>query len=302
MHKAFTPKLVAGLADDITRIARELTEQLAQAGEVDLVSDFAVPLPLTVIARLLGVKDDDRKEFHVLCLRLTESSAMGPRGLFGFMTSAAKLTDLFERLADERRLNPDDGLISQLARATHDGDTLSDREAIAMIFLLLLAGHDTTSNLIGNSVVALLDHPDQLARLRAEPELIDAAIEELLRFTAPVPVGTVRIALDDVEIAGTRIPKGSRVFGMIISANRDESIFTDAEKLDLSRTPNKHLSFASGPHYCLGHHLARLEGRIALTQLLQRFDNLEITVARESLRIKPIPSLRGLESLPMRIS
>ncbi|BBZ69104.1 cytochrome P450 family protein [Mycobacterium paraseoulense] len=302
VHKAFTPKLVAGLADDITLIARELTEQLAQAGEVDLVSDFAVPLPLTVIARLLGVKDDDRKEFHALCLRLTQSSAAGPRGLFGFMTSAAKLTELFERLADERRLDPDDALISQLVRATHDGDKLSDREAIAMIFLLLLAGHDTTSNLIGNSVVALLDHPDQLARLRTEPELIDAGIEELLRFTAPVPVGTVRVALEDVEIGGTRIPKRSRVFGMIISANRDESIFTDADELDLSRTPNKHLAFASGAHYCLGHHLARLEGRIALTQLLQRFDNLEITVPREGLRLKPIPSLRGLESLPMRVS
>lgn len=302
VHKAFMPKLVAGLADDITRIARELTEQLAQAGEVDLVTDFAVPFPLTVIARLLGVKDDEREEFHVLCLRLTQSSASGPRGIFGVISGAAKLTDLFERLADERRLNPDDGLISQLVRATHDGDKLSDREAIAMIFLLLLAGHDTTSNLIGNSVVALLDHPDQLASLRAEPELVDAGIEELLRFTAPVPVGTVRVALEDVQIAGTRIPKGSRVFGMLISANRDETVFPDADKLDLSRTPNKHLAFASGAHYCLGHHLARLEGRIALTQLLQRFSNLEITVPRESLRLRRIVSLRGLESLPMRVS
>ncbi len=150
-----------------------------------------------------------------------------------------------------------------------------------MMFLLLLAGHDTTSNLIGNSVVALLDHPDQLARLRAEPDLIDDGIEELLRFTAPpVAVGAPRVALEDLEFSGTRIPpKGSRVFGMLISANRDESVFfADADALDLSRTPNKHLAFASGSHYCLGHHLARLEGRIAITQLLERFDHLEITV------------------------
>ncbi|ULN43923.1 cytochrome P450 [Mycolicibacterium crocinum] len=170
-----------------------------------------------------------------------------------------------------------------------------------MMFLLLLAGHDTTSNLIGNSVVALLDHPDQLARLRAEPDLIDDGIEELLRFTAPVAVGAPRVALEDLEFSGTRIPKGSRVFGMLISANRDESVFADADALDLSRTPNKHLAFASGSHYCLGHHLARLEGRIAITQLLERFDHLEITVPRNSLRLRPIVPLRGLESLPMRL-
>ncbi|MCV7378987.1 cytochrome [Mycobacterium alsense] len=300
VHKAFTPKLVAGLADDITRIARQLTEQLARSGEVDLVSDFAVPFPLTVIARLLGVKDQDRDEFHGLCLKLTQNPPTSPRGFVGMVTGAAKLTKLFERLADERRSHPDDGLISQLVRATHEGDKLSDREAIAMIFLLLLAGHDTTSNLIGNSVVALLDHPDQLARLRAEPELLNTGIDELLRFTTPVPVGTLRVALEDVEIAGTRIPKGSRVFGMLISANRDETVFPGADELDLSRNPNKHLAFAFGAHYCLGHHLARLEGRIALTQLL-RFDRLELTVPRESLRFRPLVSLRGLESLPMRV-
>jgi cytochrome P450 PksS len=302
VHKAFTPKLVAGLTDDITTIARELTEQLAQARDVDLVSDFAVPFPLTVIARLLGVKDHELEEFHHLCLKLTASSAAGSRGLVGMVRAAAKLTAFFERLADARRRDPDDGLISQLVRATDGGDKLSDREAIAMIFLLLLAGHDTTSNLIGNSVVALLDHPDQLARLRAEPDLIDCGIEELLRFTAPVAVGAPRVALEDVDIAGTRITKGSRVFGMLISANRDESVFADADELDLTRAPNKHLAFASGNHYCLGHHLARLEGRIAITQLLERFDNLEITVPRNSLRLRPLVPLRGLESLPMRLS
>lgn len=301
VHKAFTPKLVAGLTDDITGIARELIEQLAQAGEVDLVSDFAVPFPLTVIARLLGVKDHELEEFHHLCLKLTESSAKGTRGLIGMISAAAKLTAFFERLAEARRDDPDDGLISQLVRTTDGSDKLTDREAIAMMFLLLLAGHDTTSNLIGNSIVALLDHPDQLARLRAQPELIDDGVEELLRFTAPVAVGAPRVALEDLEFSGTRIPKGSRVFGMLISANRDESVFPDADELDLSRSPNKHLAFASGNHYCLGHHLARLEGRIAITQLLQRFDHLELTVPRNSLRLRPIVQLRGLESLPMRL-
>lgn len=302
VHKAFTPKLVAGMAGDITCIARELTDQLESAGEIDLVRDYAVPFPLAVIARLLGVNDQDRDEFHELCLRVTQSIAAGPRRMIRLVRSVRKLSDLFERLADERRLDPDDNLVSQLVRATHEGDKLSDHEALAMIFLLLLAGHDTTSNLIGNSVLALLDHPLQLARLRADPTLIDTGVEELLRFTAPVPVGTARVALEDVEIGGTRIPRGSAVYGMLISANRDETVFTNPDELDLSRTPNGHVAFAFGTHHCLGHHLARLEARIALTELLQRFDNMEITVPRESLQLRHLVSLRGFESLPMRVS
>jgi cytochrome P450 len=186
--------------------------------------------------------------------------------------------------------------------ANEDGDNLTDREVVAMIYLLLIAGHDTTANLIGSSVLALVQNPDQLAAVRANPGLLKDGIEELLRYTSPVPCGTTRIALEDVEIAGTTIPKGSQILGMIISANRDERVYENPEALDLTREPNRHLAFAFGTHYCLGHELARMEGRIALTALLERFEHWEITVPVSRLSYKPTVPLRGLTSLPMRMS
>ncbi|MDD9371263.1 MAG: cytochrome P450, partial [Acidimicrobiales bacterium] len=170
---------------------------------------------------------------------------------------------------------------------------------VAMIFLLLLAGHDTTANLIGSSVVALLEHPEQMARLREEPEIADTAVEELLRFTTPVPCGAARIATDDVEIGGTVVPKGSPVLGMIISANRDESVFDRPDELDLAREPNRHLAFAFGAHYCLGNQLARLEGRVALRALVDRFPDMRLAVPKDQLAYKPTQSLRGLRQLPL---
>ena len=302
VHKAFTPKLVGTMEANIQRLANDLTEQLAAKGDVDLVEDYAVRLPLSVIATMLGVGGDDRDQFHEWCHQQSEAASGGALGLLRTAGAARRLGRLFERLAADRRRNPDDGLISQLVRANDEGDKLSDREVVAMIFLLLLAGHDTTSNLIGSSVLALLDNPDQLAKLRAQPDLIHDGIEELLRYTTPVPCGTTRFAMEDVDIAGTRIPKGSKVLGMIISANRDETVFESPDTLDLTRKPNKHLAFAFGTHYCLGHQLARMEGRIALSTLLQRFNNMEITVPRSHLKIKQVVPLRGLTSLPMRVN
>ena len=185
--------------------------------------------------------------------------------------TARKLYAVLERLAEQRRAVPDDGLISGLLAANEDGDSLSDDEVIAMIFLLMLAGHDTTANLIGSSAVALIEHPEQAARLGDEPALTASAVEELLRFTTPVPCGTARTLLDEVEIGGTTMPKGSKVMGMIISANRDEAVFERPDDLDLGRDPNRHLTFAFGKHFCLGNQLARLEGQIAIGALARRF-------------------------------
>jgi cytochrome P450 len=300
VHKAFTPKLVSTMASDITKIAEQLADQIAARPEVDLVHDFAVRLPLAVIATMLGVADDDRDRFH----RLVEQLGAGAGQRTAILRNAAaarELLRLFEKLIDDRRLRPDDGLISELVRANEAGDRLTHRETVAMVFLLLLAGHDTTANFIGSSVLALTEHPDQLAALRAHPELWDTAIEELLRYTSPVACGGARIPLEDVEIAGTTIPKGKQVLGMIISANRDEAVFDNPDDLDLTRKPNKHLAFAFGVHYCLGHQLARLEGRTALTTLLQRFPNWELTGPRSQLRYKPTVPLRGLTSLPIRM-
>jgi len=212
-----------------------------------------------------------------------------------------RLVRMFDRMAEERRADPDDGLISALVGVTEGDDALSPDEIVAMIFLLLLAGHDTTSNLIGSSVVALLDNPAQLERLRGEPDLAESAVEELLRFTTPVPAGVARTLVDDIELAGVLLPKGSTVLGMIISANRDEEVFDDPDTLDLGRRPNRHITFAFGSHYCLGNQLARLEGRMALQALTTRFDHIELAVPRDQLPWKRTQSLRGLRSLPVRL-
>lgn len=298
VHKAFTPKLVATMAPDITKIAERLADDVAAKRDVDLVHEYAVRLPLAVIATMLGVADEDRDNFHMLVEKLGNQQG---NMLKGFPT-ARKLGKLFEALIDDRRLNPDEGLISELVRANEGGDRLSHKELVSMVFLLLLAGHDTTANLIGSAVLALIEHPDQLTLLREQPDLLDGtAIEELLRFTSPVADGAARFALEDMEIHGVRVPKGSQVLGAITSANRDETVFDDAESLDLNRKPNRHLAFAFGIHYCLGHQLARLEGRAALSTLIERFPTWELATRTDDLRYKPTVSLRGLTTLPVRM-
>lgn len=188
-----------------------------------------------------------------------------------------------------------------MIRAEVEGERLSHKETVAMVFLLLLAGHDTTASLISSSVLTLIENPEQLALLRAQPELLETtALEELLRCTTPVACGA-RIALQDTEICGVPIPRGAQVVGMLTAANRDDAVFENPDALDLHRKPNKHVSFAYGMHYCLGTHLARLEGRIALTTLLQRLPNWELTVPRDRVRFKSTVSLRGPVKLPVRM-
>jgi cytochrome P450 len=301
VHKAFTPKLVATMAPDITKIAEQLADELEAKREIDLVHEYAVRLPLAVIATMLGVADEDRDKFHVLVEKLGVDSGK-PGGMLRGVPTARKLTKLFEALIEDARLRPDEGLISELVRANEGGDRLSHKECVAMVFLLLLAGHDTTANLIGSSVLELIEHPDQLALLRQQPDLLDTtAIEELLRFTSPVADGAARMATEDLEIRGVPIPRGAQVLGSITSANFDESVFDNPNSMDLTRKPNKHLAFAFGIHYCLGHQLARLEGRTALATLLQRFPYWELAAPRESLHYKSTISLRGLTKLPIRL-
>jgi cytochrome P450 PksS len=269
---------------------------------VDLVDAFAVPLPLAVISRMLGVSASDRDQFHTLTARFVAGVGGGsPASFIKVVPTARKLLKMIERMADERREVPDHGMISALVAASDEGDKLSPDEVAAMIFLLMLAGHDTTANLIGSATLALLEHPEQAARLRDDGSMAPSAVEELLRFTTPVPCGAARITLDDVDIDGTTIPKGSKVLGMIISANRDERIFDHPDELDLGRDPNRHLTFAFGKHFCLGNQLARMEGQMALRALVQRFPNMTLAVPRDQLRYKPIQALRGLRSLPLRL-
>ena len=304
VNKAFTPRTVQQLAGEIERIVTDLVDKVAKRGSdtVDLVEEVAVPLPLSVISTMLGVGDAERDEFHVLMERFvvrlgSGSAATAVRAI----PTARKLYAVLERLAAQRRAEPDDGLISALLLASEDGDSLSDEEVMAMIFLVMLAGHDTTANLIGSSALALMEHPDQAERLRDEPDLLPTAVEELLRFTTPVPCGAARTLLEDVEIEGTTMPRGSKVLGMIISANRDEAVFEQPDALDLGRDPNRHLTFAFGKHFCLGNQLARLEGQLAMGELVRRFPHMRLAVPRDTLKYKPVQSLRGFHNLPVTL-
>ena len=304
VNKAFTPRRVQQMTGEIERIVTELLDRVEQRGSetIDLVNDVAVPLPLTVISTMLGVGDEDRDEFHVLMERFVVRLGSGSAtDAMKAVPTARKLYAVLERLAEQRRAEPEDGLISALLDASEDGDSLSSDEVIAMIFLLMLAGHDTTANLIGSSAVALIEHPEQAERLRTEPSLRPSAVEELLRYTTPVPCGAARTLLDDVEIDGTTMAKGSKVLGMIISANRDEAVFDRPDDLDLGRDPNRHLTFAFGKHFCLGNQLARLEGQIAVGELVRRFPDMRLAVPQEDLRYKPVQALRGFRSLPMQL-
>jgi len=203
------------------------------------------------------------------------------------------------KLIKARRANPQDDLVSALVQAEEAGEQLSEDELLAMIFLLLVAGHETTVNLIGNGTLALLEHPDQLERLRNDPALIKPAVEELLRYASPLETATERYARENITIAGDTIPRGAMVFAVIASANRDERQFANPDALDITREPNKHLSFGLGPHYCLGAPLARLEGQIAILTLLRTLPDLRLSVAPHVLRWRPGLVLRGLESLPV---
>jgi cytochrome P450 len=198
-----------------------------------------------------------------------------------------------------RRADPGDDLITALLQAEESGDTLSEDEVLAMVFLLLVAGHETTVNLIASGVLALVEHPDQLARLSHDPSLSKLAVEELLRYTSPVDLATERYAREDVEIAGATIPRGDLVLAVVGSANRDERSFEQPNILDLDREPNRHLAFGQGAHYCLGAPLARLETQIAIETFLRQFPGVRLTLAPESLRWRRGLFLRGLERLPL---
>lgn len=299
---AFTPRTVAQMATDVEAVVSELLDGLGQRETVDIVADFAVPLPLTVIATMLGVSSADRDKLGRLMIGLSAGATSGSvAGMARAIPSAVRLFRLIEGLVAARRREPDGAMISALVAANADGDRLGDDEIIAMVFLLLLAGHDTTSNLISSSTLALIENPDQAERLREDDSIIPAAIEELLRYTTPVPCGVPRLAVEDVRFSGVTIPAGSTILGMIISANRDEAVFAEPGVLDLARDPNRHLTFAVGKHFCVGNQLARLEARSAIPELVRRFPTMQLAVPRDRLRYKTTQSLRGLEQLPIRL-
>ncbi len=299
VQKGFTPRLVERMAERIQAVADELLDGVQAAGRMDLIRDYALPIPTTIIAEMLGVPAEDRHRFHRWSRVIVAADPSGP-GMIRAIPSVLKFLRYIRRLIERRRSGPRDDLISALVLAEEEGQRLNADELVAMIFLLLVAGHETTVNLIGNGTRALLANHGQLEILRAHPELGQKATEELLRFDGPLEFATERYAREDVEIRGAAIPRGSLVYAVLASANRDERQFPDPDVLDLSRDPNRHLAFGLGVHFCLGAPLARLEGRIAMMTLLRRAPGLSLAVPDTALRWRRGLVLRGLESLPVR--
>ncbi len=302
VHKAFTLKMIQQMADKMEGISNGLLDKMATKPTADLVGEFALQVPLTVISDMMGVPLKDREKFHHWSAAFLESiSTIGWRTLIQ-LPNIYRMVQFFRRLIDLRISDPQDDLITGLVRAEQDGDRLSKDELVSMIFLLLLAGHETTVNLIANGTLAFLENPDQLQKLKQNPALMDSAIEEILRYTNPVEQIAPRWVLEDVELHGQVIPRGSTILVSTASANRDETIFDKPDTFDIERQPNKHLGFGLGIHYCLGAPLARMEGKIALNALLNRFPHLQLATPSDQLQWRGAVNVRGLKALPVTLN
>jgi cytochrome P450 len=298
VQKAFTPRMIEQLRPRIISIVGELLERISEReGPVDLISELAYPLPVVVIAELLGVPPEDRVTFQEWSAVLAASlDPLVSSDLVERVVGAREALHTYLRgIIAERRRAPRADLISALVAVEERGEVLSEPELVLMCTLLLIAGHETTVNLIGNGTLALLTHPDQLGKLQADPGLISTAIEELLRFDSPVQL-TGRIATERLEIGGQQIGQGEWVLPLIGAANHDAAQFAHPDDLDITRNPNPHVAFGRGIHFCLGAPLARLEGQIAIGNLVRRFPKLKL--AGEPVRRDQI-TLRGLRSLPV---
>src|SRR5712691_7937508 len=298
VQKAFTPRMVEQLRPRIGSIVRELIDRIStRGGQFDIITDLVYPLPVVVIAELLGVPPEDRETFRDWSAALAASldPLVSEEAALRAVQARDALHEYLRGIIAERRRAPRSDLISALVAVEEQGEILSEPELVVMCTLLLIAGHETTVNLIGNGMLALIEHPQAYAQLREAPGLIVFAVEELLRFNSPVQL-TARIATMPLEIGGQHIEAGQWVLPLLGAANRDPQVFANPEQLDLTRTPNPHLGFGRGIHFCLGAPLARLEGQVAIAALVQRFRTLEL--AGSPLRRDQI-TLRGLKSLPV---
>jgi cytochrome P450 len=301
VSKAFTPRVVDGLRPRIQEIVGDLLDRAEDRHAMDVIEDFAYPIPVIVICEMLGVPVEDHERFRGWSLDLArglDAAMLGPQSDVAqrSMTARGALAEYFRELIAERRDAPRADLLSALIAAEEAGDKLSENELLATCILILVAGHETTVNLLGNGILALLRHPDQLRWLRENPGMIGGAVEELLRYDGPVQ-RTARVPSVDAVIAGHKIEAGDMVMPFIGAADRDPAHFPDPDRLDLARADNRHVAFGMGIHFCLGAPLARLEGQIAINALLQRFPKLALATDRPHYRQSL--TLRGLTSLPV---
>ena len=300
VSKAFTPRVIERLRPRIELIVADLIDSAAERGSLEVIEELAYPLPVIIISEMLGVPTEDHLSFSAWSRELARSLdpdfALPPEVQERRKRASDEFREYFTQLIARRRLEPRDDLLSALIAAEDEGQKLTEEELLETCILLLIAGHETTVNLIGNGALALLRNPDQLHMLRDEPSLIKAAVEELLRYDPPVQL-TGRFALSDIELGDAVIPAGTQTVLLIGGANRDPVQFTNPDVLDLRREDNRHLAFGMGVHFCLGAPLARVEGQIALLAFAERFDGPEL--AAEPVYKENI-TLRGLASLPLR--
>jgi len=302
VSKAFTGAVVNPMEQRIQAMADTLLDKVQAHGGMELIDDFAYPLPIYVIADLLGIPLRDQRRFRQWSQAFVTPSVNVQRNTQKYLKTQrlmADFTGYMQKCFAERRTNPQPDLISGLLHAEEQGDKLSEEELYSMVILLIVAGHETVVDLIGNGVLALLQNPDQLTLLHQQPALLDAAIEEIVRYDGPVERATIRFAAQDVEIGGHTIGRGDAVNLVLAAADRDPAQFPLPDHFDIARPNNRHLGFGLGLHYCLGAGLGRLEGRIAISTLLRRLPDLRLAVPVDRLRWRTTPILRGLQHMPV---
>lgn len=299
VNKAFTPRMVERMRPHIQQIVDELLDAVQEHGRMDVIRQFAYPLPATVIMEMLGLPPEERDQFKKWSddfIAVLGVVRQDPSLMEQAQQSLVEFTDYIGELQKQRRQHSKDDLLDALLTVEEQGNKLSHEELVANSILLLAAGHETTTNLIGNGLLALLRHPDQMQKLRDDPSLIETAIEELLRYDNPVQI-VWRLATEDMEIGGKRISQGKVVNLIIGAANRDPAQFPEPDQLNLSRSENRHAGFGFGIHFCLGAALARLEGQLAINTVLRRMPTLRLET--EALEWQESPTFRGVKSLPV---
>jgi len=300
VDQAFNRQSVEGMRERIGGICDGLLDRLTGDGPVDLMEELARPLPLAVIGELLGLPEEDRPSFRKWVKAMMSVTSIW--GMFRFMPGLYRLVRYFKRHFEHCRQQPRPGLMTALVQAEQDGDKLSENELLAMAFLLLVAGHETTVHLIGGGVLALVENPEQKARLMADWSLAPSAVEELLRFVCPVQVTKPRYTSRDVEFHGRSLRRGDILVPMLAAANADPARFTNPGRMDITRSPNPHVGFGTGAHFCLGAQLARVEAQVALEKVFTRFPKLALADPGSALKYTGRLGMRALTALPVRLT